>query len=307
MGSLRPTIVTGERTNLIARRKVLQGLGLTAFASVGPDFVKAARRTKGAPLGLVEITIARELAADYAGTLRKIAAMGYTDFGFRLLPFAAGPNDIPGLKKAQMVREAGLNVGVVRFGSMKAVDVEAQISDAARIGAKVIALSAAPPFFTGKVMGTATHAAFDAWLPEMEKLSLACRKAGLTLAYHNHWWDVQPLEGGDTPIDILLRHFSPHELSFEVDVGWAWFGGADPLALVRRLGKRVVSMHFKDVRRAEGKNPAEQMVVIGSGEMNYRALLPKIAKLTSATGYVEVDITSNGVEAAAQGAKFVRG
>jgi sugar phosphate isomerase/epimerase len=65
-------------------------------------------------------------------------------------------------------------------------------------------------------------------------------------------------------------------------------------------------MHLKDIDRARGKSITDHAVVIGRGEMDYAALLPRISRLTRAIGYIEVDSPDDGLAAAAQGARFFR-
>jgi sugar phosphate isomerase/epimerase len=279
------------------RRDVLRGG--TALALLGSAAPVLGRGR--APLGLADITVLKELNRDYAGTLKLAAAMGYTHFGFRLASYGGGSEPSP-QEKARMVRDAGLQVGVVRFPPVRA-DHDRLIGEAAAIGAKIVAMSAARPFIS-RQLGVATRAAFEAWLPDLVALGAKCRAAGLTFAYHNHWWDVMPLEGGESPLETIVKATTPADVAIELDLAWAWYGGAAPLDLLARLGSRVASMHLKDIDRQRGKNTTDHAVVIGSGEMDYAALLPRVRRLTPAVGYIEVDLPPDGLAAAAAGAKF---
>jgi sugar phosphate isomerase/epimerase len=283
----------------LVRRDILRGGA--ALALLGATTPAVARGK--ALLGLADITVLKELSRDYAGTLKGAAAMGYTHFGFRLASYGGG-NEPSAQDKAKMVRDAGLEVGVVRCPPIRA-DHDRLIAEAAGIGAKVVAMSAAPPFIS-RQLGVATRASFDAWLPELGALGAKCRAAGLTFAYHNHWWDVMPLEGGEASLDIILRNTPPGDVAIELDLAWAWYGGVAPLDLLPRLGPRVASMHLKDIDRQRGKGITDHAVVIGAGEMDYAALLPRLRRLTSAIGYVEVDSAVDGLAAAAAGARFFR-
>lgn len=287
---------------MLHRRALLRGgAGLAAAGIAGAAGARAGRR---APLGLADLTVAKALAADYAGTLKKVAAMGYTHFGFRLAGYGPSSGEAAARDKARMVRDAGLEIGPVRFVVVGG-DLDRQIAQAVEIGAKIAVMTIAAPFMASRPVGTTTRAAFDAWLPQLADLGAKCRAAGLTFAFHNHPWDLQPL-GGETPLDIMARTISPRDLSFEIDLAWAWYAGVAPLDLLARLGPRVVSMHLKDIDRSRGKTSGEHTVAIGSGEMGYAALLPRIPKLTSAVGYVEVDSPDDGLEAAAAAARFFR-
>lgn len=262
-----------------------------------------ARRTR---LGLADITVMRELLRDYAGTLRQVASLGYTTMGFRLVGYGGTPD--PGEpspeNKARLVREAGLEVGVVRLGVRNA-DYDRQLDQAAEIGARVVAMTTAPPFIAGPTLYQTTPAAFDAWLPQLAEVAGKARARGLTLAYHNHWYDLAPL-GGATPLERMARAISPELLSFEIDLAWTHYAGVSPLDLLSRLGPRVVSMHWKDLDRGRGASITDHAVAPGQGEMNYPALLLQVRRLTAAVGYVEVDKPDDGLAAAAAGAQVVR-
>lgn len=284
----------------LARRELLGGGAALALV----DWTVGAEARSKTQLGLADITVMKELGRDYAGTLKAAAAMGYTHFGFRLAAYGPSASEPSPQAKARMARDAGLEVGVVRFPPVRA-DHDRHIAEAGEIGAKIIAMSAAPPFI-GRQLGVATRADFDAWMPELAALGAKCRAAGLRLAYHNHWWDLMPLDDGEAPLDIIIRSMLPGDVAIELDLAWCWYGGVSPLELLARLGPRVASMHFKDIDRKRGRATTDHAVVIGSGEMDYAALLPRIRQLTSAVGYVEVDSPADGLAAAAEGARFFR-
>jgi len=288
---------------IFQRRDALRGGAALALGTAASRLTARPSR-RGRPLGLADITVSRDLARDYRGTLRKVAGLGYTHFGFRLAGYGPGTKELPASEKARLVREAGLAVGVVRLGVI-GVDYEAQIAEAATIGASIVALTTAPVFVSGRALGVTTRAAFDAWLPKFARLGARCREAGLTLAYHNHPWDLEPLEG-DRPLDLMASLIPPRDLAFEVDLAWCWYAGVAPLDLLKQLRGRISSLHLKDIDRTRGQRRDEQAVVIGGGEMGYAALLPRVVKLTDAVGYIEVDQPANGLIAAADGARFYR-
>lgn len=285
------------------RRDLLSRGGAFAagIASSGGTGAWAAKVRGWSRFGLADITVRKELMRDYAGTLKQVGAMGYTHFGFRL---AAPGSEPKPLDKARMIRDAGMEPGVARLTPIGG-NYDREIAQAVEAGARIVALTAAPPFISSRSIGYATRAAFDAWLPELAALAAKCRAAGLIFTFHNHWWDMLPLDG-EAPLDIIARTVSPRDLSFEIDLGWTWYGGVAPLDLLARLGPRVSSMHLKDIDRSRGKTSNDLAVVVGAGEMGYAALLPRIPKLTSAVGYVEVDAPADGLKAAAEAIAFIR-
>lgn len=256
-------------------------------------------RRRARPLGLADITVRKELAEDWPRTLAAIAAIGYSHFGFSLARMSPREEAQPSpTEKAAMVRAAGLGIETVRLGF--AAPFEPQIEAAALMGARNLAYTAAPIFFRGEEFGKTTRAAFDAWLPEFGALAEQVRSAGLNLLYHNHAWDHVPLDG-ETPIEILARTFSPSEVGFEIDLAWTHLGGQDPLSLVRELGARVASMHYKDIDPERAEDTIGTLVPPGEGVLDYANLTRQVEALTDAIGYVEVDAPDDGLAAARTG------
>lgn len=284
----------------LGRRAVLASGVACAAAGLAPS--ASARRVPR--FGLADITIIRELQRDYAGTVRQVAAMGYGLMGFRLSSYGGSAPELPPAEKAKMIRDTGMEIGPVRLG-VRNTSFEADLDAAAAIGAKVVVLSTAPPFFAGPKRFETTRDKFDAWLPQLAAICEASRKRGLKFAYHNHWYDLQPL-GGERPIDIMAKTLPPELLSFEIDLAWAWYAGVAPLDLLRQLGPRVVSMHWKDIDRSRGTTSNDHTVVPGTGQMDYAALLPHVVRLTRAPGLVEIDNPRDPLAAARQGAEFIK-
>jgi len=282
-----------------SRREVLAGL---AAAGAGAFAGRAAMASGSQrPLGLAHLTVARELSEDYAGTLLRVRALGYTHFGFPL--GAQSPRQAPPADPQQVAswcRQAGLAVGTVRLAYSD--DYPRQMQLASSIGASIVAQSAADVFFTGETPGQTTRASFEGWMERLEIMARAARAEGLRLVYHNHAWDHVPLDGL-TPLELIANRFAPGEVDFEIDLGWAAVAGVDPLALIEGLGPRVLALHLKDVDRGCTANGCRQFVAPGKGDLDYRAMLPKLHQLTDAIGYIEVDDPEDGLRAAATGAE----
>jgi sugar phosphate isomerase/epimerase len=293
--------MTDQEGGNFARRDILTGAA-AGMALTAAGCAPAARESRLAPLAMTDATLRPQLAADYAGTLKKVKAMGYSHFGFRLSGGASEPN---AQDKAAMIRDAGLELGPARFAVTG--PLEPQIETAAKIGARILALTIAPIFMprAGKPLGVATRAEVEAYVPQLDAIGAKTRAAGLIFAFHNHYFDLAPL-GGIRPLDLFIDRTNPRNVSFEVDLAWTYFAGQDPLALIQRLGRRVVSMHVKDIKRNANPDPTQQTAAPGFGEMNYAALLPKLRRMTKALAGVEVDNPPDGMAAAASGIAFMR-
>jgi inosose dehydratase len=70
---------------------------------------------------------------------------------------------------------------------------------------------------------------------------------GIKLGFHNHMNTVgQPPEA----VDAILEASDPKYLFLELDVAHYLQGGGDPAAAIRKYGRRILFMHFKDVKDA---------------------------------------------------------
>jgi len=71
---------------------------------------------------------------------------------------------------------------------------------------------------------------------------------------------------------ILVENTDRRYVTFQLDVLWAADGGADPVALLRRYGNRIFSLHVKDgINVADPANATP--VPMGQGEMVFEPIL----------------------------------
>ena len=79
----------------------------------------------------------------------------------------------------------------------------------------------------------------------MMRAADALSEAGAELLLHNEEADIRTKICGVTAFERLLE-LCQDKAGAQVDIGWAQRGGEDPAALLRRLGARVRSIHYKD-------------------------------------------------------------
>jgi sugar phosphate isomerase/epimerase len=88
----------------------------------------------------------------------------------------------------------------------------------------------------------------------------------------------------------------------EVDTYWAFAGGADVPALLRRLGDRVAALHIKD---GDGSLDPKRQVAVGSGALPIADIL---AAAPAALRVIELDDTAGDLlEAVRASRAFVLG
>jgi sugar phosphate isomerase/epimerase len=108
---------------------------------------------------------------------------------------------------------------------------------------------------------------------------------GYELGFHNHTVEFEKKFNGKTIIDIFFEE--TQFLKFQVDAGWAYNAGADVPAVLNKLGDRLLNIHIKDIDN--NRTPTE----IGSGNVDYKAVIETAANLGIEWGIVEQDACVN--------------
>jgi sugar phosphate isomerase/epimerase len=123
---------------------------------------------------------------------------------------------------------------------------------------------------------------------------------GITLCYHNHGYEFGPYENG-TLFDYIVENTNPQYVSFEMDMLWAFHGGADPAKLLYKYKSRWKLMHLKDIRKGiandlTGGTDIKNDVALGTGQIN----IPEVLKAAKAAGIKHYFIEDESPDHAAQ-------
>lgn len=170
-------------------------------------------------------------AADPAATLARLAAIGFT----RVEPYGVLEN-LPVLRTG--LRDLGLRAPTAH-ARLLGTDQPAVFAAAAECGIGIVIDPMVGPDRWQHPDDVATTAS---GLNDAAKLAA---EHGVTVGYHNHWWELESQIAGRAALEILADHLDP-AVVLEVDTYWATAGGADAPALLRRLGDRVRAIHVKD-------------------------------------------------------------
>jgi sugar phosphate isomerase/epimerase len=205
----------------------------------------------------VQLYTVRDHMADREATLTRLAGLGYT---------AVEPYDPTADPKGfrALADDLGLTVSGAHAMAMLNEPDPAPVFEAiATLGTDLAILPAGIPqdSFT-------SHDGLQQAADLLNSLSAKASEHGLRLGYHNHWWEFEPVLEGRHALEILAGLTAP-EVVFEIDTYWAAVGGADPAAVLERLGERVVALHVKDGPIVKG----EPHVAVGTGAMPVPAIL----------------------------------
>lgn len=220
-------------------------LDLMAYSTIGDNL----------SFGFQIWTINRKLQEDFAGTLKEMKEMGYSEvemcsplgYGFTSL------NEMKGSEMRTIVEDIGLKCTSSHFTLAELREnLENRIEWAHALGMKQMVLS----MFT---MNRSTP--MDEWrkyATELNGIAEKTKTAGIQMGFHNHHFEFRKID--DVLIyDVLLEEFDPElvKLQFQVAVVDQGYHAAD---YFRKHPGRFISAHLTD-----WSAESEENVPVGQG------------------------------------------
>lgn len=99
----------------------------------------------------------------------------------------------------------------------------------------------------------------------MNKSAEVCKEYNIQLAYHNHAFEFETLDG-QVPYNIILAETDEDLVKMELDLFWTEKAGVDPISLFKENARRFPLWHVKDMD--ESGNFTE----VGTGTINYNEI-----------------------------------
>lgn len=214
--------------------------------------------------GIQLYTLRNQMAEDAAGTLEKVAAIGYEKvesagyanrkyYGMSASEFKKLLSE-HGLKMPSGHYLTGAHVpdqkGTLTNGWEEAVE------DAAEAGQEYMVLA---------YLFDHERETMDDYkkLIDLVNISAAvCKNNGIQFCYHNHAFEFETLE--DTvPYDFLLNQTDPDLVKMELDLYWTAKANVDPVGLFKNSPGRYPLWHVKDM------NSAGDFTAVGTGTINF--------------------------------------
>lgn len=109
-------------------------------------------------------------------------------------------------------------------------------------------------------------------------------KQGITFAYHNHHFEFERMENGQFIMDYMIEH---GKFDFIVDVYWLAVAGLNPAEYIRKMGKRAVVIHYKDLAIV---NYEVVMAEVMEGNLDWDAIIAASQDAGSRWAMVEQDV-----------------
>ena len=250
------------------RRSLLK----TLVASSSALFLDAAVWNK--QIGLELFSVRDLLQKDYAGTLAKVAEIGYKE-----IEPAGGYGGLEPQAFRALLDRLGLTMPSTHSGAREGPDLDKQLAGFQIMGLKYIEISGAAP--KGPFRPAAAPPSEESVKRQADQLNKhgeMAKKFGMKILVHNHTQEfvLLPGTGKITPYDILLSQTDPALVAMQLDIGWASLAGQNILEMFHKNPGRYELWHVKDVKGIKDGPPKDlrtaQLVPVGTGEIDYKTI-----------------------------------
>jgi sugar phosphate isomerase/epimerase len=280
-----------------------QAAALASAAAVTPMSLAGQARYK---MGLQLYTIRDAMARDVAGTLSRVAALGYQEvetYGFD--PQALSYYRMPARDLAQQLRDRGLTTpsghyDLNRFATASDDDlnryVDSCIAGATQLGHRYITW----PFLDEPLRQLDT---FTRIVGRFNAIGERIAKGGLQFAYHNHGFEFVE-QNGQVPYDIILRETDPKLVALQIDLYWLSHDSKQPPRYwFERAPGRYAMWHVKDMHKV-----SRDYTELGNGTIDYTRIWPDAAFSGMKHFFVEQgsNFAKDSMQSIADGAAYVK-
>lgn len=107
---------------------------------------------------------------------------------------------------------------------------------------------------------------------------------GISFAYHNHHFEFEKMTDGKFIMDYMLDN---GKFDFILDVYWLSFAGINPPDYIRKVGKRAIVVHFKDLAILDNE---VVMAEVGQGNLDWDSIIKASEEVGSLWAQVEQDV-----------------
>jgi sugar phosphate isomerase/epimerase len=249
-----------------SRRDFLRNSALAGLACSMPfknELMAMAANSK--PFGIQLWTVKQALYKDTMGVLKQLAAAGYK----KVEGFEGDKGLFWGMKHTEFKKVMDdLGMNFVSSHCENTMDFERKAAQAGEIGMKYLICphKGAQPSIDN----------YKKFADEFNNCGEIAKKNGLRFAYHNHDYSFIPMNGV-VPQDVMMKNTDPKIVDFEMDLYWTRVAGIDPLAYMDKNPNRFKLVHVKDLVKTNTPKGHESCV-IGKGTIDYKTLLPQVAK-----------------------------
>jgi len=269
----------------VNRRQFL--LSASAAAVPGSLCASEDRSRRLDEIGIQLYTVRDLMAADLEATLERLAGIGYRQVEF------AGYYERSAANLRRLLANLGLSTPSAHVPIAQArTGPDRLIEYAVELGHDYLVIPWLDP------SERQTLAQYRALADLLNRFGEQCRAAGLQLAYHNHDFEFEAIDGV-LPMDLLLAETDDGLVRFEIDLYWICKAGRDPLDYFDRYTGRFPLCHVKDMA-ADG-----DMVPVGAGTIDFAEIFARSPEAGLHHYFVEHDNADDALASSARSYEYL--
>ena len=268
-----------------SRREFIKLSGALAAGSFLLPKCTSSTTSKLNNVGVQLYSVRAEMMADPVGTFKRLAQIGYKE----IESARSDKGNYYGLHPKEIKKVLGDLGMTLRSGHVHIDEAWQQSIDAAaEAGQEYLICSTMPS--EGQTVENYTKVA-----DTFSKAGEDCKKSNIIFGYHNHDYEFEK-ENGQVLYDVLLQKTDPSLVKMELDLGWVFVTGNDPLAYFEKYPGRFPLWHLKDMDKAK-----KQSTEFGKGQLNIKGMLENAKKSGMKYFFVEQEeYTNNAFESLQQ-------
>lgn len=248
-----------------------------------------------ANIGLQIYSLRDLLVQDPKLTLETVARIGYSHietFGLQTSENSFWGLKVPELKK--IMADINLNTHSGHYDLSKYLsrhhtdkeNIEKYIETAVELGQKYVVAPVTPMDDLNNLKPEDYQYAAE----QLNKAGEVAKKAGVKMAYHNHFWEFRDFANGTKGLDILVAFTEPDLVSFELDIYWIEKAGLSAQSYFQKYPGRFTMWHVKDM----DKNYAEPIVGEKFDKLPFDSIQKQLRFTEVGTGQIDyVNIAQN--------------
>ncbi len=247
----------------MSRRSFLNSTGAVAACAVASRLGAEPLRM---PVGLELYSVRNQLSKDFAGTLSQVRAAGYTEVE------AAGYYDRSATEFRHAMDAAGLRcVSTHHALNVLETELDKWLDYGHTLGLEYIVCSSSGGMHRDP--SAQGPQSLDDWrwiAGEFNRIGEKVKAAGMIFGVHNHVPELAVIDGVMV-YDELLRLTDPKLVFFEMDCGWVYASGYNPVDYLSKTPERFPLAHVKDMTPvANGQMRATEL---GRGKIDYAPIM----------------------------------
>lgn len=214
------------------------------------------------PVAVQMYTLREANEQDFAGTIRKVAEIGYAGVEFAGF-YGLAANEVKALLDETGLKAAGSHVSIDLLEN----DFEQVVATHETIQCNRIIC----PFFPPEQLKSAED--YKSLASRLNVIGQKLVEKGFTFGYHNHAFELDMFDG-KSGLEIIFAETNPEFVKVELDIYWVKRGGHDPAEWIKKYEGRLNLVHLKDMTTDDEQFFAE----LGTGGIDLKSVIEQSKK-----------------------------